>query len=71
MVCLIQRRVLAAVPAHAGVIGTRCLTDADSWIGAMAALNPGFKMLVLQMGPPAMSFMQQMGAKPNCEFALK
>ena len=52
-------------------IASRILSDADGWISNMIGLNPSFKLLVIQIGPPAMSFMQQLGNKPNASFHLK
>ncbi len=52
-------------------IGSRILNDATGWIQNQVSANSNFKFLVIQIGPPAMSFMQQLGAKQNSSFHLK
>ena len=54
----------------AGWIGTRILTDADGWLQYQIALNPQFKLLVIQIGL-CNSYMQSLGAKPNSEYSHK
>ena len=54
-----------------GGIGNRILSDVTGWIQAQVSGNASFKLMAIQIGGRAMSFMTRLGAKPHSEFKLK